>query len=186
MNTKRVRAGEAFVGAVAGDEDAQAGLRRAQTRLAVFGAGVDRANASKPTIIVAALASVREAMQAGEAERVDALAQLARKLDASRREWGAAYGEAYPREIEDLIRLGVRAGVDPNAIGEQTAADLLTIAEGYLLRLRDQARAKPTRAGGDEWSDLVRRSEEARDDEGYVAEPLDEAAYVGASELLND
>lgn len=147
MGDERGRAGEAFAAAIRDDSDAQAALARARLRLAAFGAGVDQVAAARATAVAhidQCLSLLREARDAGDADRSEEMEALARELKANRTEWEATHGEAYPCELDGWIRQATRAGVDPNAVHDSTPADLLPMIEGHLLRLRDQAQTKPS------------------------------------------
>lgn len=146
MGDTKNRAGDAFAAAIAGDSDAQKSLARAHLRLAAFGAATDQLAAARATAVAQldqCLSLLREARDAADAERSEAMETLARELAANRSEWEATYGEAYPRELSDWIRQATRAGVDPNVVDNAALVDLAPKIEGHLLRLRDQAQTKP-------------------------------------------
>lgn len=142
MSDAKSRSGKSFAAATKNDPVAKAALAQSQLRLAAYGAGAGQV--AKTRVAAGALIGryatlLREAKAAGDAERTQALQTLARELQANRAAWEAAYGEPYPRDLDDWIRQATRAGVDPGAVSSIPPSDVLPVIEGYLLRLRDQA-----------------------------------------------
>lgn len=76
------------------------------------------------------------------------------------REWEAKFGEPFPRDIEDWVRLAARSGVSGEILlsNSWTAADVSPVIEGYLQRLQDQRAPGTAKNDGDElpeWRELA-------------------------------
>ena len=66
--------------------------------------------------------------------------QIQNELDEMVNSWEQTYGMSFPRSVEEMMRLAVRAGIPAEIVyeGRWTLADMLPVIEGYLQRLADQ------------------------------------------------
>ena len=123
------------------------GLVRAQNLLKLF------ALATKDFHIPSSLELCSNAMQSAELQ--SALSHLQKvnenlileehqtiqdEFDEMVNSWQQIYGIRFPRSIEEMMRLAVRAGMPADLVyeGRWTLADMLPVIEGYLQRLADQ------------------------------------------------
>jgi hypothetical protein len=79
--------------------------------------------------------------------------------------WEERFGIPYPRDVESMMELATRAGIDPNRVlnGNWTLKEFAPIINGYLQRLKDQRTkvsdgpwSKPD--GPEQWAKLYRFS----------------------------
>ena len=77
-----------------------------------------------------------------------ALTKLRPELATSDAEWERTFGVPCPKNIDDLQRLAVRAGIDPNVVlkGEWREADVMPLIEGAMQRLADEAKGSEMQA----------------------------------------
>jgi len=71
--------------------------------------------------------------------------QIQDALDEMVNSWEQTYGMSFPRSVEEMMRLAVRAGIPAEIVyeGRWTLADVLPVIEGYLQRLADQCSSQP-------------------------------------------
>lgn len=123
-DSKPIRAGRAYVEAFGDDPESQAGLRRAQQRIAGFGAAMGALENSP---------EVKEA-RAQERSAIQEFARLiAESAEDTRREL-AELGHDPPNSIEQWVEIAEIIGKQPEQIGGMNLADILHAARIYKKR----------------------------------------------------